>query len=758
MASHLEERLLNRLARLLALLTLGCALPASAMEPTSAPYVWRNAVVGAGGFAPNILFSPVEKGLAYLRTDMGGAYRWDARRQCWIPLEDALAEGSYMGVESLAPDPLDPNVVYLAAGMYFRDPAAILRSADRGRTWAITPVPFAMGGNEDGRGLGERLAIDPDRTSTLLFGSRHDGLQRSDDSGRTWHPVATFPWRGLGRPAPRTTHAGISFVLFDASSGRTGGGSSVIYAAVADPTRTHLFRSNDGGGTWNAIAGGPAPEMLPVKGALDDRGVLYLDYSTGIGPNGIAGGAVWKLDTRTGAWTDITPARGAQAEGGYMGLSLDRNRPMRLAVSTVDRWDHGDTIWLSNDGGGHWTSLRERSRSDVTPSPFLKFGRAEADFGHWMAGLAFDPFDGSTLTYTTGATVYRSSDALRERLQWTPWVTGIEQTAIITLTSPTGGSPLISGFGDIGGFVHERLDRSPSTAFVNPRLPNTNALDYAGAAPNVVVRTGSVQNREQNADVTLAWSTDGGRNWKPLRVPPIAVGRAPPRRYDLRGEAPIVVSADGRNFVVSTPVVMVTGDRGSTWRAAAGLPIGARVIADKTDPRLFFAADYAASALFVSRDGARSFARAAAMGLPNDWSSAGPPSRESPSAFLATPGTPGELWLLVGGRLYRSRDSGRRFAAASGDDIRIELFGLGKPAPAAAAPALYASGTKGGLRAIWRSTDGGASWGRINDDSHQWGLRVRVISGDPRRFGRVYVGTDGRGILYGDPSEMRPLR
>jgi xyloglucan-specific exo-beta-1,4-glucanase len=27
-----------------------------------------------------------------------------------------------------------------------------------------------------------------------------------------------------------------------------------------------------------------------------------------------------------------------------------------------------------------------------------------------------------------------------------------------------------------------------------------------------------------------------------------------------------------------------------------------------------------------------------------------------------------------------------------------------------------------------------------------------MLSGDPRIFGRVYVATDGRGILYGDPA------
>jgi hypothetical protein len=52
---------------------------------------------------------------------------------------------------------------------------------------------------------------------------------------------------------------------------------------------------------------------------------------------------------------------------------------------------------------------------------------------------------------------------------------------------------------------------------------------------------------------------------------------------------------------------------------------------------------------------------------------------------------------------------------------------------------------------VWRSEDGGASWLRINDDAHRWGRRFRAISGDPRVYGRVYIATDGRGLLYGDP-------
>ena len=158
---------------------------ARASVPHFPHYAWNNVTVGGGGFSPNIIFSPVEPGLAYLRTDIGRVYRYEQSQQRWIALQDGMAEGNYFGVESVAPDPRNAQVVYAAVGMYGSGPAAILRSDDRGTTWNVFPVPFRMGGNEDGRGLGERLAIDPHDTNSLYFGSRHDGLQRSADRGRT---------------------------------------------------------------------------------------------------------------------------------------------------------------------------------------------------------------------------------------------------------------------------------------------------------------------------------------------------------------------------------------------------------------------------------------------------------------------------------------------------------------------------------------------------------------------------------------------
>ncbi|MEJ5312543.1 MAG: hypothetical protein WHX52_22480, partial [Anaerolineae bacterium] len=60
------------------------------------------------------------------------------------------------------------------------------------------------------------------------------------------------------------------------------------------------------------------------------------------------------------------------------------------------------------------------------------------------------------------------------------------------------------------------------------------------------------------------------------------------------------------------------------------------------------------------------------------------------------------------------------------------------------------SGQIDGVRGLYRSTNMGMSWVRINDDRHQYAWTGAAITGDPRIFGRVYVSTNGRGIIYGD--------
>ncbi|MFV0624281.1 WD40/YVTN/BNR-like repeat-containing protein [Sphingomonas sp. ac-8] len=727
-------------------LCAGVDVAAGPAASPAVPYDWRNVTLGGGGFAPGIVFSTAERGLAYLRTDMGGAYRWDATRARWLPLQDDEAEPSYMGIESIAPDPVDADIVYMAAGMSARMPAAIFRSADRGATWRKTAVPFAMGGNEDGRGMGERLAIDPNAPATLLFGSRHDGLWRSDDSAATWHKVVGFPLAGLGKPdRPRTTHGGLSFVLFDkAKRGR-------IYVASADPGARHLFRSDDGGTSWRVIAGGPSADLLPVKGVVGRDGVLTITYCDYIGPNGIKRGEVWRFDPAKGAWRDVTPLKGAAVvPGGYMGVAVAASDANVLAVATVNRYQGGDTVWRSYDAGRTWRELSRTSTRDVSATPFLDFDK-KANFGHWIAGLAIDPFDVGHAAYVTGATMY-ATDGFDQpgTMRWAPWTKGIEQTAVITLVSPTGGAHLVSGYGDLGGFRHDDLTVSPPRVHLNPFLTNTNSLDYAGAAPAVMVRSGNTH-KPVVPDTSLAWSGNGGTSWQPLRVPPSeSSGSEPPP--ERTGNAAITVSADGSTFVVETTRPILTRDRGRTWAPIRGLPSRVRVTADKADAARFYAIDFAADRLVRSDDGGATFHSIAGTGLPVDLSGARAVGREAANPLVATPGRAGALWLLVGSELYRSTDFGERWERAT-SGIAITRYGLGKGAADARWPALYAIGQRGDTKGVFRSLDGGAGWRRINDDAHQWGLRLRMVSGDPRLFGRVYVATDGRGILYGDPKE-----
>ncbi|MGL6161183.1 WD40/YVTN/BNR-like repeat-containing protein [Microbulbifer sp.] len=710
-------------------------------------YQWRNITVGAGGFAPNIIFSESEEDLAYLRTDMGGAYRWDKKLQRWIPLQDQMAESSYFGIESIAADPKDPEVVHMAAGMYKRNPAAMLRSFDRGGHWEVVPVPFRMGGNEDGRGLGERLAIDPENTDSLYFGSRHDGLWHSRDRGASWHKVKNFPHPGLGLPEEhRATNAGISFVVFPGAE-RPG----VLFVGVADQQAAGIYRSDDNGESWRKISGGP--ELLPVKAAAAGNN-LYIAYSDNIGPNGIKSGAVYKLDIRSGRWTDITPPPKG-AEGGFMGISANRQNSNIVAVSTINRWRPRDTIYLSQDGGRHWRELASHSTRDVSDTPYLYWGNEDSDFGWWIAGLAINPFDERELVYTTGATVYRTQNADADKLLWRPWVTGVEQTAVITLASLPAGPELLSGFGDISGFVHEDFDRSPQRMLTDPLFANTNSIHYAAQAPNILVRSGTPPHRAPKGPgttpmPTLAWSKDYGKNWQPLTIPPLNFSGTT-KRYDRTGDNAITVSADGGTFMFMAPVPQISRDRGRHWTAVEGLPSQARPVADRVNARVFYALDFVNSEIFVSRDGGATFSPQNTRGLPEDIRTDEPTTREQAWPLLASPDREGTLWLVSRKGLYRSTDGGRNFKIVK-SDIAVEQMDFGRAAPGESAPTLFAIGSRDGLRAIWRSDDSGRHWLRINDERHEYGRRFRTIAGDPRHFGRVYVATDGRGIVMGEPA------
>ncbi|KAF8832512.1 hypothetical protein HHX47_DHR1002035 [Lentinula edodes] len=240
--------------KLLALCALATSPLASAVSTQS--YSWNNVKIGGGGgFIPGIVFNPNEKGLAYARADIGGAYRLNSD-DSWTPLLD-FADNSrwnYWGVDALATDPIDTSNLYLATGMYTNswDPnnGQILISKDKGDTWTVSELPFKVGGNMPGRGLGERLAIDPNDNSILFFGARSGhGLWKSTNSAVTWTQVTSFP--SVGTDITPVSGSDLYFGFGGLSVDLQKPGTLMV-AALNSPDG-QIFRSTDSGATWSPL-------------------------------------------------------------------------------------------------------------------------------------------------------------------------------------------------------------------------------------------------------------------------------------------------------------------------------------------------------------------------------------------------------------------------------------------------------------------------------------------------------------------------
>ncbi|HEX6765040.1 MAG TPA: xyloglucanase, partial [Polyangiaceae bacterium] len=723
--------------------------PAPAPEPSTAetgPYVWKSVPLLGGGFVTGIVFGTAERDVVYARTDIGGAYRLDRASGTWIPLLDHLGrkDANFMGVESIATDASDANRVYLAVGTYTQDWAgegAIFRSSDRGRTFEITPMPVKMGANENGRSNGERLAVDPNAPEILYFGSRRGGLFRSGDRGKTFAKVENFP------VASDPEGLGIPFVVFDAKSGERGKPTPVFYVGVSS-IETHLYRSGDAGKTFVAVPKQPKGKM-PSHAAFDAKGVLYLSYGNLPGPSAVATGAVWKYEPKRGVWTDITPLRATgEQKFGYGGLAVDASASGTLMVTTIDRWTPPDEVFRTTDGGKHWTALGDKAIRDPAGAAYLFFGQPKPSATGWMGHIAVDPFDPKRAMYVTGQGIWGSDDVTEADAErpthWSFRNRGLEETVALALASPPSGASLLSGVGDICGFRHDVLDAVPMAMWENPIFANVHDIDFAALAPSFVVRVGTHPYDPLPKLVRGAYSTDGGTTFQPFSSEPAG----------SNGAGAVAVSADGGTIVWRPRggTAWFSRDRGKTWTVAAGLPAspqgwaqgGVRIAADRVNPKKFYAFDPVAGVTFRSDDGAANFAATQRdISKPPDW-------KLGAALMRAVPEREGEVWIAsFTAGVFRSRDSAATFERVA----RLEepdSVGFGKAATGRDYPTVYAIATIGGVAGFFRSDDAGRSFVRINDDAHQFGGGL-IVLGDPRVSGRVYLGTHGRGIWYGEP-------
>ena len=255
----------------IAIISLATAIaipPIRLASSNTSGYHWTNVSIGGGGYVTGVYLHPLQQDLVYIKTDVGGFYRWNSVDKSWIPITDhfPLAQKNYYGGEALALDPNNPNILYIAAGKYTASSAGlgtIFKSTDQGKTWTKLNIDLPMGGNENKRWVGERLTVNPFNSNVIFFGSRQNGLWKSSDAGATWVKVTSFS----GTP---TADIGITAIVFNKQV------SGLIYAnAYGDG----IYKSTDMGVTWSKIAVSP---LQANRMALASNGVLYVTHMSGV--------------------------------------------------------------------------------------------------------------------------------------------------------------------------------------------------------------------------------------------------------------------------------------------------------------------------------------------------------------------------------------------------------------------------------------------------------------------------------------------
>ncbi|HET9869442.1 MAG TPA: T9SS type A sorting domain-containing protein [bacterium] len=730
-------------------------------------YTWQNVVIMGGGFVAGVDYSPVSQGLIYARTDVGGLYRWNNSAGQWVPLTDMYIGGQNFGGESIAPDPVNPNLVYAAVGLSPSTPGTILSSINQGASWTANAIAVSMSGNGDGREAGERLAVDPNLNSKLYFGSRWQGLWVSTNSAASWSNVSSFPVKG-------DAGYGLSWVIFPPPTGGygnpSGSASATIYVGVLAMSsgNSNVYRSTNGGTSWTLVSGGPS-NMITPHASLGTDGNLWIVYdSGGYGPGGITTGQIWKLNTSNLAWSNVTPAAPPSGSGGYGDVSVDAENAQHAVVSTLDWWSGPDKILSTVNGGGSWVTIAN-ANSGWNAGPFSAYNNNGAIYTTnctsnnggtgWAGNAKIDPFNSNNSIYTSGGQgagggVWSSANINAATqpagVTWTFTDLGIEETVPLFLNPSAAGGILFSCMGDVGGMRHSNLTQSPSLGnYCNPNFSNTNMLDFAESNTNDVVRVGNSGTTTSD----IAYSTNNGQAWAPW-------GSAPPGYGTANQMESVAVAADGSRVVVSPfsgyGTAAYASSLGGAWTSCAGLPSGASVASDRSSPSTFYAVAPSqwvfggTVTVYVSTNGGASFSQVNT--IPVNYNPNGNGSLVVPRPVF---GEPGEFWVITDNNLYRFTNAGANVTSIPNVTAPMEV-GFGKAASGQTHPAVFLVGTVNGTYGFYRCDDGvGTTWNLINDANHEYGS-VGWVEGDETIFGRVYIGAGGRGIIYGDTSAVTP--
>lgn len=289
----------------------------------------------------------------------GGVWRTDDGGAKWLPVGDGFPSTA---IGALALDPRDDRVVYAGTGEanfanHSRYGLGVMRSRDAGGSWEqLAVATFA------GRCFA-RLRVDPSDPRVLwaavtpaggfpakVAARNHPGKDGpvgifvSRDSGDTWQHVAA----GAGLPnAPATD------VALDPSNPRT------IYAAIGDifgGASNGIYRSTNGGASFSRLAGGLPASIGRITLALSPSNPRRI-YAQLVNPSSSSGGSagtlgVYRTDDGGSTWNAIAGAPSHQATyGWYLCTSVVHpTSPDTLLIG-------GLTCHRSTNSGSSWTTV-----------------------------------------------------------------------------------------------------------------------------------------------------------------------------------------------------------------------------------------------------------------------------------------------------------------------------------------------------------------------------------------------------------------
>lgn len=340
-----------------------------------------------------------------------------------------------------------------------------------------------------------------------------------------------------------------------------------------------------------------------------------------------------------------------------------------------------------------------------------------------IESLEIDPHDSDRWLYGTGVTIYGGHDLTNWDNNKTVTIeslaSGIEEMAVSSLASAPGGPELLMATLDNNGFTYDSvadLGTAPQTAWTDPWWASSVSVDFAGNDVSKVARIGKATGSPQ-----LALSGDGGATWAVVN----ATGTT-------AADGTVAYSADGDVLLWSTLNEGVLASRNQGKLENVTLPASSVIASDKQNNTVFYAASGAT--FYISTDGAATFT-------------------ESPLAnvteirhIAAHPTQAGEIWVSTDAGIFHSTNFGQAFSALPAGPSNAHAVSVGKGDGTAWNVYAFGSGPEG--KKLYGSADGGATWVDIQGSDSFGALDGAILVGSANEANVVYVGTNGRGVMY----------